>query len=1367
MKLQLDVRDQQVWRHFGGSSSRLPDTAQALLEQWASRYAQAVAYNHHGGLLPLGQEMFGWLDLGGALRPWLQEGVRELEVIGGDNDPLTDALLAAPWEILADDGGFLALDRMTHFLPLRRIASSDTPPASPGHGDLAILFMAGAPEGQHELDYEAEEAAILEATRHHGNGQPLVHLTVEESGELAVFADRHHSDGPFDIQHLSCHGDIRDHNDASQPILLLETDTGAADDVSPERLFRALGQTMPPLLFLSACRSGQRGTSSGPLSVGAGRRDASPAVVQPSLTIPFAQSMASHVPHVLGWDGSVYDADAKVFAQALYAELARGSTVAYAAAEARQQVLAAKGPGTPGEHWHLARVYLGPGGGGALCNLTFRRRPAPPSATPRFLDAKQQVRVASRTDFVGRRRQLQRLRQVFAGKANGAIIHGLGNLGKSSLAARLADRMPHHTLAVVFGHYDGLSILAELERVTNSLVSKVFPGFKAQQDFRAEFKAMREAVQWDDSALESVFAFLFEQIFTHHPLLLVIDDFEQALEPLRLGQTQVWPRAELWPTLAAVLTAFRDHRGQSRLLITSRYDFALPDGAGGDLAGWLIRVPLVGMTAREQHKQWVAAARAVDAQTIPSALITDALETAAGNPGLQEVLSKPLRNGETGAAQAAIAAIRAYRHDGTPPADQNEAVAFFTRMGFDAYRAALTDSERLTFAAACLFPEPVPVPRAAVAAAASALGVTAPEPALGRLLALGLLDDYGPLAGWDGMQKVPHLAANPLARPLTDALADDQITVAADAALPELAQAWRDKEGDFPRDGRGVSACQMALQAASPDPAILEAAALAAVIFLFTHKRLAPQALELAVPAFDRLAAVGHAPGPLLFGHTIRAAQQAGQADLQDTLLQQALSLPQHDAHHRALLLGLLADRLAIQGNLDEALRIRHEEEIPVYQAHGDRRSLAVTMGRIADVLHTRGDLDEALRIHREEGIPVYQALGDRRSLAVTMGRIADVLHTRGDLDEALRIRREEEIPVYQALGDQRELAITMGKISDVLQARGDLDEALRIRREETLPIFQALGDRRSLAVNMGKIADVLQVRGDLDEALRIRREEQIPVYQALGDRRSLALTMGKIADVLQARGNFDEALRIRREEQIPVYQALGDRRSLAVTMGKIADVLQTRGDLDEALRIRHEEQIPVYQALGDRRSLAVTMGQIADVLQARGDLDEALRIRREEEIPVYQALGDRRSLAVTMGQIADILQARGDLDEALDMHLSCVPDAQARADREHLTHIRFCCARLRLQRGDHQRGEMAIIQAELAEAWEGALYLQRPDFISAIGALWGQVLALTGRPADGIAVLETALRAAEKIGASSQANHCRTLIATITEQNR
>ena len=64
--------------------------------------------------------------------------------------------------------------------------------------------------------------------------------------------------------------------------------------------------------------------------------------------------------------------------------------------------------------------------------------------------------------------------------------------------------------------------------------------------------------------------------------------------------------------------------------------------------------------------------------------------------------------------------------------------------------------------------------------------------------------------------------------------------------------------------------------------------------------------------------------------------------------------------------------------------------------------------------------MDEALRIRREEELPVYERLGDVRERAVTLGKIADILQARGELDEALRIRREEELPVYERLGDVR-----------------------------------------------------------------------------------------------------------------------------------------------------------------------------------------------------------------------------------------------------------------------------------------------------------------------------------------------------------
>ena len=106
-------------------------------------------------------------------------------------------------------------------------------------------------------------------------------------------------------------------------------------------------------------------------------------------------------------------------------------------------------------------------------------------------------------------------------------------------------------------------------------------------------------------------------------------------------------------------------------------------------------------------------------------------------------------------------------------------------------------------------------------------------------------------------------------------------------------------------------------------------------------------------------------------------------------------------------------------GELDLALDCAERKQ-EWERKRGHERETALAWGLKADILQSRGELDEALRIRREEELPVYEKLGDVRSRAVTMGQIADILQSRGELDEALRIRREEELPVYEKLGDVR-----------------------------------------------------------------------------------------------------------------------------------------------------------------------------------------------------------------------------------------------------------------------------------------------------------------------------------------------------------
>lgn len=1240
-------------------------TARATLQGWAERYDKATQRGDETDFFAIGRALFDWINPNGWASTWAKaSGPRQLEIVVEDPaEPLARALLDAPWELLAHEQGYLADDAVQLFELARRVGLEGSP-AEPRHGDLQLIFMAAAPAGENSLAFEDEESAILEATQR----LPL-HLVVEESGCIQFLGERLDLDGPFEALHLSCHGDI-DPN--MGPLLVLEDETGQLALTDVGQLVRALGNAQStPLVFLSACRTAEQ--------IEAGARAASE---------PFVRELVrAGVANVLGWDGSVYDADALAYARSFYGELASLQPVPRAAAVARQTLRMGqiKDP-RQGRHWHLARLYLGPEGGGRLAARGKPKR-KPAGGGDQFLDAaRREVPVAGPQAFVGRRRPIQSVLKAYRNGAAGVLIHGMGNIGKSSLAFRVCTRMTRHEKVVVFGKYDALSVFDRVVAALPPLARK------------PAIDTWRDAVLADPAQLAVALEALLEGPLDAEPILLVVDDLERILETPGPSAAVTLVQAAYRPVLAAILLAFQRAQTESRLLVTSRYRFSLTDGGGGDLAETLARVPLQAMDDTERTKQLRAAARIAkvdDLAGVDTALLQRALDAAQGIPGLQAVLTRPILIGENAVAGKALAAIEHYQETGAPPDDIRDLmargvagdeasaiVAFFKRMAFDTYRAALTPDQMQMLRACCVFTTGVPVPKSAVEAAGGAAGVAEAPAALDRLLGLGLVDDWGAESG------AALVAANPLARPLADSLEAGRAARLASAALPELERHWRDPAGRFPRDARAVEVARLARRSDALDSKLLNDATEAAALFVFKVKHNARCALnKLLKPALARLDAAGGQPATGLLLVTADCAERLGERPTLDNAIErlgrvtgdgpeagsaklrfgrwhrargaidaaamafaEAAALFQQANHERewAIARGELADFHRARGNLDEALRILREETLPVYEKLNDLRSRAVTLGQISEVYEARGELDEALRIRQEEELPVYERLGDVRSRAVTMDQIADIYQARSKFEEALRIRRDTALPIFKKLGDVRQGAVTLSKIADIHMVRGELDEALRILREEVLPVCEKLGDARQRAIALSKIADIHKTHGKIDEALRIHREEVLPVFETQGEVRERAVTLGKIADIHKARGDLDEALRIREEEELPIYVRLGDVRQRAVTLAKIADICQTRGELDKALCIRREEALPVFAKLGDVHSQAVILGQIADIFEARNELDEAFRIRREEVLPVFEKLPDVRNWAVTLAKIADVHEARGELDQAL-----------------------------------------------------------------------------------------------------------------------
>lgn len=193
----------------------------ALLNQCSTEYEQALTQppRNQQTLLDIGMRLGQWLNKTDWMNNLLEEVNATWNVVFKVSKRMKDsdtAFLNAPWELLAFDDKHLATDMSVKFNPMRQIGEPNAT-LSPSPYRLGLMFMAAAPDKVSRLSYEAEELAILDATKNSG-----VDLTVEETGTLAELAAEVSRYQP-DVVHLACHGGF---DDVGNPILMLEDEEG-------------------------------------------------------------------------------------------------------------------------------------------------------------------------------------------------------------------------------------------------------------------------------------------------------------------------------------------------------------------------------------------------------------------------------------------------------------------------------------------------------------------------------------------------------------------------------------------------------------------------------------------------------------------------------------------------------------------------------------------------------------------------------------------------------------------------------------------------------------------------------------------------------------------------------------------------------------------------------------------------------------------------------------------------------------------------------------------------------------------------------------------------------------------------------------
>jgi len=1037
-----------------------------------------------------------------------------------------------PWEVLFVPGGaFVCTDVVRPVAPARQ-ASSARVVWERSNRPLRVLFMASSPvDVLPVLAYEVEEQRILAAA-----GKAGIELVVEESGSLAGLQERirEHDRGWYDVIHLTGHADVHD----GRAVFLMESETGEVDYVDADRLVRAVGGRWPRVVFVSGCRTGT----------------APQLGVQPSFAEQLVRDGASCV---LGWGQPVGDVSATVLAAALYEQLGVGESLDVAIARARSKLFE-----DGSSYWHLLRSYVDGSSLGPVVTPSATRGRARlriRKAELDFLDPTDpsKSRVCPGALFVGRRRELQRCLliltaqdQADAAYREGIVIHGMGGLGKSSLAARLCSRLPDHKRLVWYGEIDEGALLHGIaERLGGAFAAA------ANQPGLLHHRLAAALARSDD------------------PIVFVLDDFERNLEldphgaPLVQEDGRAVVRPAALAVLAALLAAIRDTGSPSRVVVTCRYQVAAP--AGPTRLGEVSLERLAGADLTKKTEQLAALST-----TSTGDLREHALAVADGNPRVLEWCD-------------VVLATPALDPDAVFSELEGVAARFRENVLVAALLAALPAPCRMLLGrlAVCH----LPVDEAAVDAIARQPDV---QVCLQRAVASGLVELGRDTAAGPARYRVPVIVSE-----LTlDALPESDRTTAGRAALEHLYRAWWQAE-TVCSEPQALELLRLALNVGDGDGDGDRAATLAeAITNRWINAARYHEAVVLCAHTLD-------AVEDYRIRHNLARAQEVlGDTVAASTNYERALvACPDDDPKERSAIIhntAVIHDR---QGHPARALKL-YEQSLAIDEQIGEVGGKAATLHAMAGIRDRQGDTARALKLY-EQSLAIKEQIGDVGGKAATLHQMAGIHDRQGDPVRALKLY-EQSLAIKEQIGDTRGKAATLHAMAGIHDRQGDPARALKLY-EQSLAICEQIGDVVGKASTLHAMAGIHARHGDPARALKLH-EQSLAIKEQMGNVGGKAATLHEMADIHDRQGDPARALKLY-EQSLAIKEQIGDARGKAATLHQMAGIHDRQGDPVRALKL-YEQSLAISEQIGDARGKASTLANIAALQADQGATGAAVQ---------------------------------------------------------------------------------------------------------------------------------------------------------------
>ncbi len=249
---------------------------------------------------------------------------------------------------------------------------------------------------------------------------------------------------------------------------------------------------------------------------------------------------------------------------------------------------------------------------------------------------------------------------------------------------------------------------------------------------------------------------------------------------------------------------------------------------------------------------------------------------------------------------------------------------------------------------------------------------------------------------------------------------------------------------------------------------------------------------------------------------------------------------------------------------------------------HGDRRGEGNALGNLGNAYAALGETRRAIEFF-EQCLKLHREIGDRRGEGADLGNLGLAYADLGETRRAIEFY-EQHLQIAREIGDRRGEGNALGNLGLAYADLGETRRAIEFY-EGALAIAREIGDWRGEGNALGNLGVAYRNLGETRRAIEFY-EQCLKLHREIGDRRGEGADLGNLGTAYADLGETRRAIEFY-EQQLKIVREIGDRRGEGNALFNMSLALDELGKRQKAVPLA-EAALRIYEQIEDPREAKV-----------------------------------------------------------------------------------------------------------------------------------------------------------------------------------